>query len=85
MIVTTLLIMMIMAKTMKAPIVDHIDQFYPEVPLVIRFIFLTMTLTTMKLVATVIRIVLVMDLFGRDGDHDIDNNTTRPNLGPLSK
>ena len=46
---------------------------------------MTMTLTTMKLVATVIRIVLVMDLFGRDGDHDIDNNTTRPNLGPLSK
>ena len=39
---------------------------------------------TMKLVAAVIRIVMVMDLFGRDGDPDIDTNTTKSNLGPLS-
>ena len=32
-------------KNYESILVDHIDQFYPEVPLVIRFIFLTMTVT----------------------------------------
>ena len=55
----------------------------PKVPRVTKIIFFTMNVT-MKLFAAVIRIVLVMDLFDRDGDHDIDTNTAKTNLGPLS-